>query len=74
MKFPDNLQKLKRVSVIIPSHDRPRLLREAIESVFMQNYPEWEIIVIDDGSMPPIDLTDRGRPGNAPSRDGRFGG
>lgn len=52
------LQKIKRVSVIIPSHNRHQMLREAIESVSNQTYPECEVIVIDDGSMPPVDFAD----------------
>lgn len=42
------------VSVIIPSHNRPHLLRESIESVVRQSYPHWEIVVVDDGSQPPV--------------------
>lgn len=44
-----------KVSVIIPSHNRPVLLHEAIESVRCQSYPDWELIIVDDGSQPPID-------------------
>lgn len=43
------------VSVIIPSHNRPHLLRESIKSVVKQSYLQWEIIVIDDGSQFPVD-------------------
>lgn len=44
-----------KISVIIPSHNRPALLQEAIESVCQQSYPDWEVIVVDDGSQPPMD-------------------
>jgi glycosyltransferase involved in cell wall biosynthesis len=36
------------VSVVIPTHDRPALLAEAIRSVFRQTHPPREIIVVDD--------------------------
>lgn len=39
------------VSVIIPTHNRPGYLREAVESVFAQTYPSIEILIIDDGSL-----------------------
>lgn len=42
-----------RVSVIIPSRDRPSLVRHAVKSVLDQNDP-LEIIIIDDGSEPAL--------------------
>lgn len=42
-------------SVIIPSFQRPKSLAKAIESVLVQSWSEWELIVVDDGSSPPID-------------------
>ncbi len=38
------------VSTIIPVHNRPALLREAVASVLAQTYRPVEIIVVDDGS------------------------
>jgi hypothetical protein len=43
-------------SVIIPSHNRPRLLQEALSSVLEQTTPPAEIIIIDDASAPPVHL------------------
>ena len=40
----------KLASVIIPTHNRPNYLQQAIESVLCQTYPHCEIIVVDDGS------------------------
>jgi glycosyltransferase involved in cell wall biosynthesis len=42
------------ITVIIPAHNRPYFLREAVESVKKQSIQPQEIIVVDDGSTPPI--------------------
>jgi glycosyltransferase involved in cell wall biosynthesis len=39
-----------KVSVIIPTFNRGWIIREAIDSVLLQNYPHVELIVVDDGS------------------------
>lgn len=41
-------------SVIIPTFGRQKLLYRAVASVLEQNHPAREIIVVDDGSTPPI--------------------
>ena len=38
------------VSVIMPTYNRASLLPKAIDSVFSQNYPDIELIVVNDGS------------------------
>jgi len=43
------------VSVIIPTHNRPEMLRQAIASVQQQTYHDWEIVIVDDGSQPAVD-------------------
>jgi glycosyltransferase involved in cell wall biosynthesis len=44
-----------RISVIIPTHNRPSLLREALASVRNQTCSDWEIVIVDDGSQPPVE-------------------
>jgi glycosyltransferase involved in cell wall biosynthesis len=38
------------VSVIVPCHNYGHFLAEALESVRVQSSPDWECIVVDDGS------------------------
>jgi glycosyltransferase involved in cell wall biosynthesis len=40
----------KKISVIIPNYNYARYLRERIESILLQTYPVFEIIILDDCS------------------------
>jgi Glycosyl transferase family 2 len=37
-------------SVVIPTYNRAHLVRETLESVFAQEFKDYEVIVVDDGS------------------------
>lgn len=39
-----------RHSVILTSYNRPVFVKQAINSVLQQTHPDWELIVVDDGS------------------------
>src|SRR5262249_38069251 len=39
------------VSVVLPTRDRRDLLARAIESVQKQSYRNWELLIVDDGSV-----------------------
>ena len=39
------------ISVVLPTRDRQPLLQRAIGSVLAQCYPNWELLVADDGSQ-----------------------
>src|SRR5450759_1400233 len=41
---------MPRVSVIVPTFNRARLIRETLDSVLEQTYADYECLVIDDGS------------------------
>jgi len=39
-----------KVSVIIPTYNRLPMLKEAVDSVLAQDFEDFELIVVDDGS------------------------
>jgi glycosyltransferase involved in cell wall biosynthesis len=47
-----------RANVLIFSYNRPKMLREAIESVLSQDYGNFDLYIVDDGSdiFDPLDL------------------
>lgn len=47
---------LPSVSVIVATRDRPELLRKAIESLQQQTWPDFEVVVVDDGSRVPQEV------------------
>lgn len=40
------------VSVIVPTYNRPALLRVALDSLNRQRYQDFEVIVVNDGTVP----------------------
>jgi glycosyltransferase involved in cell wall biosynthesis len=41
-------------SIIIPVFNRPELLKNSLNSILLQNYTNWECLIIDDGSTSDI--------------------
>lgn len=42
-------------SVVIPTRDRPNLVRTALRSVLEQTLDDFEVIIVDDGSVEPLE-------------------
>jgi glycosyltransferase involved in cell wall biosynthesis len=45
-----------RLSIIIPTHNRPHLLPQAVGSALNQTVVDLEVIVVDDASSEPVQL------------------
>lgn len=39
-----------KISIIIPSFNRAKVIQETLDSVLGQSYPNWDCIIVDDGS------------------------
>lgn len=49
--MPEMVNENPTVSIIIPTYNRAHLVGRAIQSVLNQTYQDFEIIVVDDGSV-----------------------
>ncbi|MGD0645059.1 MAG: glycosyltransferase family 2 protein [Candidatus Bathyarchaeia archaeon] len=52
----DALRLETRISIVIVSYNRPREVQETVRSLFNQSVKPFEILVIDDGSDPPLKM------------------
>lgn len=43
-----------QVSVIVPTFNRPQHLAECLTALAAQDHPSFEVVVVDDGSTPPV--------------------
>lgn len=41
---------MKKVSVILPNYNHARFLKERLDSILSQDYPDFEVIILDDAS------------------------
>ena len=59
---------MPRVSIVMTSYQQEDFVGPAIESVRAQTFPDWELVVVDDGSR------DRSheRAANVAGKDGRI--
>ncbi|HWI84514.1 glycosyltransferase [Ramlibacter sp.] len=53
------------ISVVVRTRNRPQLLEEALASLALQDYPELDVIVVNDGGSPVAEIANR-FPGLAP--------
>ncbi|NOZ82952.1 MAG: glycosyltransferase [Euryarchaeota archaeon] len=44
------MQKLPKVSVVIPVHNGEKVIGRCLDAVFRSSYPEFEVVVVDDCS------------------------
>lgn len=49
---------MPRVSVILPTHNRPVLLAEALTSLRTQTFTDWEVLIVDDASATPVTINE----------------
>lgn len=54
----NQLTELPIVTIIIPTKNRPDSLQRLLRSIERQDYQNLEIVVIDDGSEPPVAIPD----------------
>lgn len=41
----------KKVSIILPTYNGSKFIKQALNSVLMQSYCNWEMLIVDDGSI-----------------------
>ncbi|MFZ0558920.1 MAG: glycosyltransferase [Methylovirgula sp.] len=55
------------VSVVIPAHNEARVVAKSIERILASDYPDFEVIIVDDGSTDATSRVVANRFGNTPN-------
>ena len=42
---------MEQISVVVPVYNCEKYIKECVDSILAQTYPEIEIILVDDGSL-----------------------
>ena len=42
---------MRKYSIIVPVYNRPEELNELLQSLTLQTYPDFEVVVVEDGSV-----------------------
>lgn len=42
---------IKKISLVMPVYNSEKSIKESIESVILQTYSNWELVIVDDGSV-----------------------
>lgn len=48
--YPPQLEKYPRISLIVPCHNEGDNVRETVENLLIHDYPDFEVIAVNDGS------------------------
>jgi glycosyltransferase involved in cell wall biosynthesis len=49
------------ISIVVPFYNRHALIRECIGSIQSQDFSDFEVVIVDDGSQPPLQRADLGK-------------
>jgi glycosyltransferase involved in cell wall biosynthesis len=44
------MEKIPKVAIVMPYYNEPELLKRSVEGVLKQNYSNWKLFIVDDGS------------------------
>lgn len=39
------------ISIVVPTYNREQVLSKTLDSIIVQTFPDWECIIVDDGSL-----------------------